>query len=50
MRDREGLDHHGLNHMQLVGKVKGTRPYPNNIFSGVMVTLTDCSFVNRPGP
>lgn len=33
-----------LAEMELIGRVKGTRPNPANIFSGVMVQITDCYF------
>jgi hypothetical protein len=34
--------------MDMAGIVKGTRPYPPNIFGGRMLTLTDCCFIPKP--
>jgi hypothetical protein len=33
--------------LKLVGTVKGTRPYPNNPFGGIMVTMQDGHFVTK---
>jgi hypothetical protein len=48
---KEGEDQYAagdkLHDMEMIGRIDGTRPYPQNIFGRTMLTISDCRFVEK---